>query len=139
MYEEERMKELVERYNLDLAKLAAEQIKLAKNLSLKDNINFSLAERIAGIDCVFLKNRIISAIVVLQNGEVIEQEYAAEKTTFPYIPEYESYRFIPSMIQAFQMLDETPDIVFIHGGGILHPRGLGIASHFSLAANVPTL
>ena len=43
------------------------------------------------------------------------------------------------MISAFNLLEEKPDIVFILGHGILHFRGLGIASHFSLAIGVPTI
>ena len=137
--EEQRVRELVERYNIDLSKLEQEQIKFAKNLSFKDSIIFDTAERIAGIENVFVGNKIVSAIIVLQNGEIVEQEYFEDKIRFPYIPGFRAYRELPSMIQAFNKLDEKPDLVFLKGHGSLHPRGLGVASHFALIAGVPTI
>jgi len=134
-----KIKELVERYRINLEKLKEEQEKLAKTIVIKDAIDFSFAQRIAGIENIFVKNKIISAIVVLVNGEVTEQEYFEDKIRFPYIPGFRAYRELPTMIAAFNKLDEKPEVVFIHGNGILHPRGLGLASHFSIAAGVPTI
>jgi deoxyribonuclease V len=45
---------------------------------------------------------------------------------------------MPIMLEAFNKLEEKPDVVFIKGHGITHPR-LGLASHFSLIAGVPTI
>jgi deoxyribonuclease V len=42
------------------------------------------------------------------------------------------------MIEAFSKLQEKPDVVFVHGQGITHPR-LGLASHFSLVTGIPTI
>jgi deoxyribonuclease V len=136
---EVRFKDLIEKYNLDLGKLRREQLKLAKNLKIEDSMDFSLADRIAGIDNVFYKNIIISAIVIMQDGEIIEQEYIRDKIRFPYIPSYRAYRELPTMVAAFNLLDEKPDVIFVRGHGILHPREIGLASHFSLAVNVPTV
>lgn len=136
---EEIEKELIAKYNINLEKLEQEQLKLAKNLSLKDSIDFSLAERVAGIENVYFKNKIVSAIVVIVNGEIIEQEYFEDKIRFPYISGFRAYRELPSMVSAFNKLNEKPDIVFVHGNGILHPRGLGLASHFALSCNIPTI
>lgn len=136
---EDKLKEIIARYNIDLNKLEQEQTKLAKAISLKDSINFNLAERVAGIENVFVKNKIISAIVILQDGEVINQQYFEDKIRFPYIPGLRAYRELPCMMQAFNKLDEKPDLVFIKGQGVLHPKGLGIASHFSIVAQVPSI
>ena len=68
---EVRFKDLIEKYKLDLDKLKREQLKLAKNLDIEDSMDFKLADRIAGIDNVFHKNIIISAIVIMQDGEVV--------------------------------------------------------------------
>jgi deoxyribonuclease V len=134
---EARFEEVLKKYNIDLKKLEEEQKKLAKNLEIKDKIDFSLVERIAGIENIFFRNRIISAIVVINgNFELVEQEYVDEKIKFPYIPGFRAYRELPSMMSAFDKLDEKPDVVFVRGHGIMHPRGLGIASHFSLASGI---
>lgn len=137
--EEERIKEIIQRYNIDLKRLEDEQLKLSKTLSFKDSINFDIAERIAGIENIFVGNKIISAIVVLQNGELVEQEYFEDKIRFPYIPGFNAYRELPNMISAFNKLDEKPDLIFLRGYGILHPKGFGIASHFSVASGIPSI
>lgn len=136
--DEDKQKELIQKYNLDIKKLESEQEKLAKNIILKDNIDFSLSDRVAGIDSFFVMNNIISAIVVM-NEEIIEQEYYKDKIRFPYLPGFRAYRELGAMINAFNMLDERPDVVFVHGHGIVHERGLGIASHFSLLTGIPTI
>ena len=101
--EQQIIEDILKRYNINLEKLKEEQIKLSKTISLKDEINFSLAERIAGIESVFFQNKIISAIVVLDSKlESLEQEYFEDKIKFPYIPGFKAYRELPSMIQAFQ-------------------------------------
>jgi deoxyribonuclease V len=136
---EDKFIEVIKKYNIDLEKLKKEQIKLAKSLVIKDSIDFELADRIAGIDNIFFKNRIISVVVVIKDNEVLEQEYFEDKVNFPYIPGFRAYRELPAMISAFSKLDEKPDVVLVRGHGISHPQGLGIASHFSLALNVPVV
>lgn len=131
--------EVARRYNLDLKKLEKEQKTLAKNLSLKDSINFSKVVKIGGISNIFFDNTIISVCVVLNpNLEVIEQKYFSSKMTFPYIPGFRAYRELPSMISCFNEIEEKPEVVFINGHGVTHPR-LGIASHFSLVTGTPSV
>lgn len=131
--------ELAQKYNVNLKELEEEQKKLAKSLSLKDAIDFSLADKIAGIETTFFQNKIISVIVILnQEMEIIEQQYSSDIIRFPYIPGFRAYRELPSMISAFNKLEERPDIVFISGQGIAHPR-LGLASHFSLSTGIPSI
>jgi deoxyribonuclease V len=131
--------EIAKKYGINLKKLEEEQLKLAKQLVIKDSIDFNLAERIAAIDNAFFENKIISAcIVVNKDMEILEQEYFSDKMKFPYISGFRAYRELPSMIEAFNKLEEKPDIVFIQGNGIAHPR-LGMASHFSISAGVPTI
>ena len=40
---------------------------------------------------------------------------------------------------AMEMLSQKPDLVFVVGHGISHPRRLGVASHFGLLVDVPTI
>ena len=136
---EEKIQELIKRYNIDLEKLKKEQEKLAKQLSIKDEIDFSNVEKVGGVSSVFFQNKIISAIVVVdRNFEIIEQKYYSDRVKFPYIPGFRAYRELPAMVHCFNLLDEKPEVVFISGHGISHER-LGIASHFSIAAGVPTI
>jgi len=131
--------EIAKKYNIDLKKLEKEQEKLAKGLDIKDSIDFSMADKISGIDNSFFENQIISGCVVLGNDlEVLEQEYFSDKLKFPYIPGFKAYRELPTMIEAVNKLEDKPDVIFINGHGIAHPR-LGMASHFSLLTGIPSI
>ena len=131
--ENSKSSEIAKKYGINLKKLEDEQEKLAKELVIKDSIDFSAAERVGAIANAFFQNKIISAcIVVSPEMEVLEQEYFQDKMKFPYIPGFRAYRELPTMIEAFNKLEEKPDVFFISGHGIAHPR-LGIASHFSIS------
>lgn len=62
-----------------------------------------------------------------------------DEVEVPYIPGFLSFREVPALLRAWQALAVKPDVVMLDGQGILHPRRLGVASHFGLAAGVPTL
>ncbi len=135
---EERKQELEKRYLIDFKKLEEEQLKLAKDLIIKDKIDFSLAERFGGFDIVFLKNKILCCIIVCnKNFEVIDQAYVLEKIRFPYVPGFRNYREVPAMIAAAKKLNEKPDVIFVHSQGIM--QRLDPASHFGLSTGIPTI
>lgn len=129
---------IAEKYNLDLEKLKKEQIKLAKQLKIKDERDFSEA-RIAGVYSVFSGSQTISVAILLDSDlEILEQTYYQSKAKFPYISGFRAYRELPSLVAAVEKLDEKPDIILVNGHGISHER-LGLASHLSLATSIPTI
>ena len=140
--------ELIKKYNIDVEKLEKEQIKLAKELEIKDKIDFSLADRFGAVDITFVKNKILASIIVcgrLLEGEdgkkeceVLDRVYFLDKVRFPYLAGFRSYRELPAMAEAFNKLSEKPDVIFISAQGISHPR-LGLASHFSLLTGIPVI
>ncbi len=132
-------KELIEKYDIDLPKLESEQLKLAKQLEIKDEMDFSLAEMFGAVDIMFIKNKILCSIIVCdKNYEILDRAYSFEKVRFPYLAGFRAYRELPAMTEAFNKLNEKPDVVFVPAQGILHPR-LGLASHFSLALGVASI
>jgi len=136
---ESKINELIKKYNIDLEKLKQEQIKLAKGLQIKDNIDFSLADRFGAIDNTFIGNKMLCSIIICNKDyEIIDRAYVFERVKFPYIPGFRNYRELLPMILAFEKLTEKPDVVFIPGQGISHQR-LGLASHFALSTGVPTI
>lgn len=135
----EVLQELVKKYNIDLESLEKEQIKLSNNLDLKKDFKIEEDFLVAGVDSVFEKNSIISAIVVCDKDlEIVERAYFKEKLKFPFIKEFRAYRELNSMVMCFNKLETKPDLIFVKGEGINHPR-LGIASHFSLSTSVPVI
>ena len=131
--------ELINKYGLDIETIKKEQIKLAKSIVAKDAMDFSIATRIGAIENILVNNSIISVVIVCDNEfNILEQQYFLDKLRFPYLSEFRSYRELPAMIEAFNKLNEKPDVIFIRGHGITHPR-LGLASHFALLTNTPTI
>jgi len=131
--------DLLKRYGIDLETLEKEQVKLAKGIELKNKIDFSLVETYGAIANVFVNNKMLSCVIVCDKEfEIIDRAYVFEKVRFPYIAGFRNYRELEPMIKAFEKLNEKPDVMFIQGQGISHPR-LGLASHFSLSTGVPTI
>jgi len=123
-----------------IEKLKREQIDLSKKLNLKDKKSLSDYRYIAGVDVTFLDiwsnpTTALASIVVLDrkdNFKVVEKVFAEREIDFPYIPTFLAYRELPVILDAYKKLKSKADIFFIDGMGILHPRKMGIASHFGV-------
>jgi len=98
---------------------------------------------IAGADISHNKyeDTIYAGIVVLSYPQMIVQSYSLviTETKFPYIPGYLGFREVPALLQAWNQLPIKPDVLVLDGQGITHPRRMGIASHFGVLANQPTI
>jgi deoxyribonuclease V len=98
---------------------------------------------VAGADISFNKfsETIYAGIVVLKlpEFEVIETAGVVAQTQFPYIPGLLSFREIPALLEAWQKLQNKPDVLVCDGQGIAHPRRMGIAAHAGLILEIPTI
>lgn len=98
---------------------------------------------IAGADVslnLFSKT-IYAGIIVLSypDLEIIDHALVKSETSFPYIPGLLSFREAPALLECWKKLKTKPDLVVVDGVGIAHPRRIGIASHFGILANIPTI
>ncbi len=123
----------------DIDKLKKEQSKLAKRIST--SVEFEKADILGGCDFANGDNTIICSIVVYDAKEkkVVDRQIISLKEEFPYISSFLFYRVGPAAIEAYHRLAVRPDILFVKGHGICHPRGIGIASHLGLVLDVPTI
>lgn len=98
---------------------------------------------VAGVDIGFEKRGTVTraAVAVLSFPalELIEHQVIRDKTRFPYVPGYLSFREVPAALKAFDKLQHTPDLVLCDGQGIAHPRRFGLACHMGLWINIPTI
>lgn len=98
---------------------------------------------VAGVDVSYERHGdlFFAAVVVLSLPEltVVEEAWARDRVTFPYIPGLLSFRELPVVLEAFRRLNTVPQAVLVDGQGIAHPRRLGIASHLGLWLNFPTV
>ena len=98
---------------------------------------------IAGVDVSIRKSRGMgtAAVVVLEYPELnlVETKIMQGEIDFPYVPGLLSFREAPLILQAFEQLTHTPDLIMVDGQGIAHPRRLGIAAHLGLFFDIPTI
>ncbi|MDI6710883.1 MAG: deoxyribonuclease V [Thermoanaerobacterales bacterium] len=98
---------------------------------------------VAGADVSFSRvaNRVYAAVVVLTYPGLAEVDVATAEgdATFPYVPGFLVYREGPVLERAFAALSRMPDVVLFDGHGLAHPRRLGIASHFGILLDRPTV
>ncbi len=98
---------------------------------------------IAGADISFNKysTTVYAGIVVMHfpSLQVIETSGVTDETTFPYVPGLLAFREVPALSKAWEGLQIKPDVLVLDGHGIAHPRRMGIAAHFGVVMNTPTL
>ncbi len=97
---------------------------------------------VAGMDVGFEADGAArAAVVVLRFPELTIEEtsVARRKTIFPYVPGLLSFREIPVLMAAFRRLKTKPDLVLCDGQGYAHPRRFGLASHFGVLTDLPTI
>ena len=122
-----------------------EAIAIQKDLSaqiIHDRpLDFDAITLVAGVDVSVKHNVSQAAVVVLTypDLEVIETALAKQPTPFPYVPGLLTFREGPALIEAFEKLENTPDVFIFDGMGRIHPRRMGIASHLGLWLDKPTI
>ena len=130
------------RWDGDTAALRAQQAGLAGDVVLRDGFPTPL-RTIAGFDVGFeddgATTRAAAVLLDADTLAVIDQQVARRPTAMPYIPGLLSFRELPALLDALARLPHAPDLAFIDGHGIAHPRRLGIAAHFGVATGLPTI
>ncbi|MFT3903859.1 MAG: deoxyribonuclease V [Niabella sp.] len=98
---------------------------------------------IGGCDISFNKyeETVYAGIVLLRypDMQVIDRVSVVASTKFPYIPGLLAFREVPALMQVWNKLDVKPDVLMLDGHGIAHPRRMGIAAHFGIVADTPTI
>ena len=126
----------------DVAGARALQVELAGKVSLRDGYATPL-RTIAGFDVGFEDGgdttRAAAVLLDADTLEVLASEIARIPTRMPYIPGLLSFRELPALLLALKALPRAPDLAFVDGHGIAHPRGLGIAAHFGVATGLPSI
>jgi deoxyribonuclease V len=126
-------------WNLPLKRAAALQTELSSYVLLRPLKG--IPEIVAGVDTAEWKDMVFIAVVVMEasTDKVIEITHGRAYAQFPYIAGYRAFRDGPPAIKALRSLRNAPDLVFIAGQGVCHPRFLGVASHLGLWIDRPTI
>lgn len=120
----------------------AQQLQLAGRVERQDRLPRDV-RWLAGLDVGFEDDGAITrAAAVLLDVETLKpvaQEIARIPTVMPYIPGLLSFRELPALLAALALLPRTPDLVFVDGHGISHPRRLGVAAHLGVVTDLPSI
>jgi deoxyribonuclease V len=117
---------------------------LAGQVSRTDD--FGPIRTVAGVDLAYprtvtgvVTGRAAVVVLAFPGLEVVEEHLVTRPVTFPYVPGLLSFREAPIALAALQGLRIRPDLLFVDGHGIAHPRRLGIASHLGVLLGLPTI
>ncbi|MBS3165540.1 endonuclease V [Candidatus Woesearchaeota archaeon] len=124
---------------MDQFELKREQLKLAPKIVLRDD--FDSIKTIGGVDCMAVGDKLLACIVICEfpSFKILEYKTYLLHNPLPYMPGYEAYREMPAIIDAYNQLEQEPDVLLVSGSGIVHPRKIGLASHVGLALNKSTI
>lgn len=98
---------------------------------------------VGGADAVFPSRSgvCLAGIVILSFPDLqpLQRVWATAELKTPYVPGFLSFREAPAVFAAADQLDQLPDVLFIDGQGLAHPRRFGLACHIGLALDLPTI
>ena len=128
--------------DVDLLPFYLEQKKIKTQIIRESKLPFEV-KYIAGVDVSYNDEEqlMVGSIAVFSalTMELVEERQAIIDVTFPYIPEFFSYREVPPVVSAYKKLNIRPDLIVCNGHGVSHPRGVGMASHLGVVLGVPTI
>jgi deoxyribonuclease V len=124
---------------VDLDELEAEQRELARKVRIEDDLDDP--ETVAGFDVGYRGPRGFGALVVarLDDGTILETLETVTEVPMPYIPGLLAFRELPVLRELWPETTEDPDVLIVDGGGLIHPRRLGSASHAGVELDVPAI
>ena len=80
-----------------------------------------------------------AVLIDAETLEVLDEQVAHVKNTTPYVPGFLSFLALPALLRVLAMLPRPPDLALVDGHGIAHPQRFGIAAHFGVVTDLPTI
>lgn len=128
-------------WNVTIEEARAIQLELKERVRLQ-KITFPI-RLVAGADVSYSKkvDQCFAAVTVFEFPamKIVEQTNATGRANFPYVPGYLTFREAPILLNAFEKLENTPDLVLFDGQGIAHSRNMGLATHLGLILDLPAI
>ncbi|MBN2005318.1 MAG: deoxyribonuclease V [Anaerolineae bacterium] len=128
-------------HSWDLAPAEAIRLQVQLAAQVQRDVPLGSLSTVAGIDASYQDGLARAAVAVLSFPDltIVESVIAERPVSYPYVPGLLSFREAPAVLDAFEHLTVTPDLLVFDGHGIAHPRRLGIASHVGLLVDIPAI
>lgn len=78
-------------------------------------------------------------VVRMEDMKIVDELVVRTSVRFPYVPGLLSFRESPPLLEAWEQLRTKPDVVLCDAHGRAHPRRFGMACHFGLLVDTPTI
>lgn len=136
--------DLLHNWRVTRAEASVIQFRLARNVVLQPLLtDGARGPRVAaGVDVAYTKDGSLAwavAVVMNRRFEIVSTSVAQGVPDSPYYPGYLAFREGRLTLEALAELDVTPEVVFLDGHGVVHERGLGLASHIGVLLDMPTV
>lgn len=147
----------VRRGRVNLDRLGCDQFRSSRPLEQLRNIQNDLRDRCrlepmktrprhaAGLDVSYRNDGTGVggyALVEVATGALLWSSTVTCAVDFPYISSYLAFRELPvlaELLEAARAADRVADVYLVDGAGIMHPRRFGVATHFGVLADIPTI
>lgn len=118
------------------------QIRLREQVR-EEPLDVDTIHLVAGADISFERfgSEAWAGIVVLrlEDMQIVDEVVVRTFVRFPYVPGLLSFRESPPLLEAWEQLQTKPDVVLCDAHGRAHPRRFGMACHFGLLVDTPTI
>lgn len=122
-----------------LPELRKKQFSDKGNIETDDHINYNDETVVGGVDVSYDDDTTYSCLTLFKDGKEVETITRKSKVKFPYISTYLSFREGPVLIDLVENTEEKPDVLMVDGNGVMHPKGIGLASHVGVLLDMPTI
>lgn len=126
-----------------------EQLDIVSKIELVDKFKIDDIKYIGGSDITFDKNKKDYAIACITIHDFKTMDLVAKFSmkgtiNIPYKAGYLAFREAPLLLKLLDEINKNynqymPQIILMDGNGVWHPRGCGIASHFSVLCGMPCI
>lgn len=96
---------------------------------------------IAGVDVAIKDDEAHATVAVLAfpDFSLVEVAHGRGPAVLPNVPAFTSFREGAALCEAFERLENLPDVFLFDGAGIAHPSRFGTACHLGLFLERPTI
>jgi deoxyribonuclease V len=101
-------------------------------------------EVVGAVDVAYRGNLAVGVLVAMdpEGQHILAEQAITLPARFPYITGFLAFRELPvlcALLDAAESKGVRPDVLLVDGSGMVHPRGVGVASHLGVIRGVATI